>query len=56
MLNIKFRGNRPTGSEKIFEGFLPYLGVAAPMLHTKFPCPRILVASHLPVPIFFVYN
>ena len=30
MLHIKFRGNRPTGSgEKIFEWFLPYMGVAA---------------------------
>ena len=30
MLHIKFRGNRPTGSgEEDFEGFLPYMGVAA---------------------------
>ena len=29
MLNMKFRGNRPTGSGKVvFEGFLPYMGVA----------------------------
>ena len=27
MLHTKFRGNRPAGSgEKIFEGFLPYMG------------------------------
>ena len=30
MLHTKFRGNRPAGSgEKDFEGFLPYMGVAA---------------------------
>ena len=32
MLHTKFRENRPAGSgveEKIFEGFLPYMGVAA---------------------------
>ena len=31
MLHTKFRGNRRAGSgeEKIFEGFLPYMGVAA---------------------------
>ena len=30
MLHTKFRENRPTGSgEEIFEGFLPYMGVAA---------------------------
>ena len=29
MLHIKFRGNQSTVSEKIFEGFLPYIGVAA---------------------------
>ena len=27
MLHTKFRGNQPAGSEKIFEGFLPYIGV-----------------------------
>ena len=30
MLHIKFRENRPAGSgEEDFEGFLPYMGVAA---------------------------
>ena len=30
MLHTKFRGNRPAGSmKKIFEGFLPYVGMAA---------------------------
>ena len=30
MLHTKFRENRPTGSgEEDFEGFLPYIGVAA---------------------------
>ena len=30
MLHTKFHGNQSTGSgEKIFEGFLPYIGVAA---------------------------
>ena len=30
MLHTKFRGNRPAGSaKKIFEGFMPYMGVAA---------------------------
>ena len=29
MLHTKFRGNWPAGSEKIFEGFLPYMGMAA---------------------------
>ena len=30
MLHTKFRGNRSAGLEKkIFEGFLPYMGMAA---------------------------
>ena len=30
MLHTKFLGNRPTGSgEEDFEGFLPYMGMAA---------------------------
>ena len=30
MLHTKFRENRPAGLEKkIFDGFLPYMGVAA---------------------------
>ena len=29
MLHTKFRENQPAGSEKIFEEFLPYMGVAA---------------------------
>ena len=29
MLHTKFRGNRPAGSGEVFEGFLPYMGVAA---------------------------
>ena len=29
MLHTKFRGNRPPVPEKIFEGFLPYRGMAA---------------------------
>ena len=30
MLHTKFRGNRPAGSdERFFEGFLPYMGMAA---------------------------
>ena len=30
MLHTKFRGNRPAGSgEEDFEGFLPYMGMAA---------------------------
>ena len=29
MLHAKFRENRPAGQEKIFDGFLPYMGVAA---------------------------
>ena len=30
MLHTKFRENRPAGSgEEAFEGFLPYIGVAA---------------------------
>ena len=30
MIHIKFRGNRPAGSgEEDFEGFLPYMGMAA---------------------------
>ena len=29
MLHTKFRENRPAGLEKIFEGFLPYMGVVA---------------------------
>ena len=29
MLHAKFRGNLPAGSEKIFDGLLPYMGVAA---------------------------
>ena len=29
MLHTKFRENRPAGSGEDFEGFLPYMGVAA---------------------------
>ena len=29
MLHTKFRGNRPAVPEKIFKGFLPYMGMAA---------------------------
>ena len=29
MLHTKFRENRPALEKKIFEGFLPYMGVAA---------------------------
>ena len=29
MLHTKFRGNQPAVPEKIFEGFLPYIGVVA---------------------------
>ena len=29
MLHTKFRGNRPAIPEKIFKGFLPYMGMAA---------------------------
>ena len=29
MLHTKFRGNQPPVSEKIFEGSLPYMGMAA---------------------------
>ena len=29
MLHTKFHGNRPAGSGKIFEGFLPNMGMAA---------------------------
>ena len=37
MLHTKFRENRPAGSgEEIFEGFLPYMGVAAILVM----CPR----------------
>ena len=33
MLHTKFRGNRPAGSgDEIFEGFLPYMGVAATLV------------------------
>ena len=40
MLQTKFRGNRPAGSEKkIFEGFLPYRGVAL--------CHQIFVSLYL---------
>ena len=29
MLHTKFRGNRSTCSGEVFEGFLPYIGIAA---------------------------
>ena len=33
MLHTKFRGKRPAGSEEEdFEGFLPYMGVAASLV------------------------
>ena len=33
MLHTKFRGNQSTGSgEEDFEGFLPYMGVAATLV------------------------
>ena len=36
MLHTKFRENRPAGSGEDFEGFLPYMGMAA-ILVTKMP-------------------
>ena len=37
MLNTKFRENRPAGEKKIFEGLLPYMGVAAILVNTHIP-------------------
>ena len=47
MLQTKFRGNRPAGSgEEDFEGFLPYMGVAAILVMTSI----MLIDFHYLVP------
>ena len=44
MLHTKFRGNPPAGSGEIFEGFLPYMGVAAILVM----CPRCREQNFVP--------
>ena len=45
MLHTKFRGNRPQVPEKkIFEGFLPYMGVAAILVTS---CHQIFISMYL---------
>ena len=55
MLHTKLRGNRPTGSgDKIFQGFLPYMGVGPSwscdqhhVIRFSFPCTRKLSLKNL---------
>ena len=53
MLHTKFRENRPAGSEEDFEGFLPYMGVAAIFGHVT-QMPRTKFRS--PYPVFLLEN
>ena len=48
MLHIKFCGNRPAGSgEKIFKGFLPYMGMAAILVMLPASCHQIFISLYL---------
>ena len=48
MLHTKFRGNRPAGSgEEDFEGFLPYMGVAAILVISPASCHQIFISLYL---------
>ena len=48
MLHTKFRGNRPAGSGKRdFEGFLPYMGVAATLVMSPASCHQIFISLYL---------
>ena len=48
MLHTKFRGNRPAGSrEEDFEGFLPYMGMAAILVMWLAPCHQIFISLYL---------
>ena len=45
MLHTKFRGNRHAGSRvEDFEGFLPYMGVAAILVMLPASCHQIFIA------------
>ena len=48
MLNTKFRGNRPAVSgEEDFDGFLPYIGMAAILVMYQAPYHQIFISLHL---------
>ena len=48
MLHTKFYGNRPAGSgEKIFEGFLPYMGMVAILVVWPASCHQIFISLYL---------
>ena len=48
MLHTKFRGNWPVGSgEEVFEGFLPYMGMAAILVIRPASCHQIFIFSYL---------
>ena len=48
MLNTKYRGNRPDGSgEEDFEGFLPYVDMAAILVMGSASCHQIFISLYL---------
>ena len=48
MLHTKFRENLPTGSgEEDFEGFLPYVGMAAILVMGPASCHQIFISLYL---------
>ena len=48
MLHTKFCGNQPAGSgEEDFEGFLPYIGVAAILVMSPASCHQIFISLYL---------
>ena len=48
MLNIKFRGiSLPVPEKKIFDGFLPYMGVAAILVMWPASCHQIFMSLYL---------
>ena len=48
MLHTKFRGNQPACSvKKIFEGFLPYIGVVVIFVMRPASCHQIFISLYL---------
>ena len=47
MLHTKFQGNLPIGPEKIFEGFLLYIDMAAILVMLPAPCHQIFISLYL---------
>ena len=47
MLHTKFCGNRPAGSGEDFNGFLPYMGMAAILVMWPASCHQIFISFYL---------